>query len=68
MFQHNHFDTHTSITLMSVVQQSFATYKENNTIEDGDLVVVYLVNERNGISIEIGQTKREGVFFLDHSV
>ncbi|KAG0015381.1 tRNA (adenine-N(1)-)-methyltransferase catalytic subunit trm61 [Podila clonocystis] len=34
---------------MSVVQQSFATYKENNTIEDGDLVVVYLARENMSI-------------------
>ncbi|KAF9204018.1 tRNA (adenine-N(1)-)-methyltransferase catalytic subunit trm61 [Podila verticillata] len=33
---------------MSVVQ-SFATYKENNTIEDGDLVVVYLARENMSI-------------------
>lgn len=47
---------------MSVVQ-SFATYKENNTIEDGDLVVVYLVNERNGISI--GCKQRKSLFFSE---
>lgn len=48
---------------MSVVQQSFATYKENNTIEDGDLVVVYLVNGRNEISV--GRYKEMPFFILN---
>jgi len=50
---------------MSVVQQSFATYKENNTIEDGDLVVVYLVKGRNEISI--GKYKGMPSFFFVNS-
>ncbi|KAF9097178.1 tRNA (adenine-N(1)-)-methyltransferase catalytic subunit trm61 [Mortierella sp. AM989] len=34
---------------MSLEKQSFATYKTNNTIEDGDLVVMYLSRENMSI-------------------
>ncbi|KAF9360526.1 tRNA (adenine-N(1)-)-methyltransferase catalytic subunit trm61 [Mortierella sp. AD094] len=41
---------------MSVTKQSFATYKDNNTIENGDLVVLYLGKENlNLIRIQDGQ-------------
>ncbi|KAF9422753.1 tRNA (adenine-N(1)-)-methyltransferase catalytic subunit trm61 [Podila epigama] len=34
---------------MSIVKQSFVTYKENNIIEDGDVVVIYLSRENQSI-------------------
>ncbi|KAG0000410.1 tRNA (adenine-N(1)-)-methyltransferase catalytic subunit trm61 [Entomortierella chlamydospora] len=41
---------------MSVTRQSFASYKDNNTIENGDLVVLYLGKENlNLIRIQDGQ-------------
>ncbi|KAF9165377.1 tRNA (adenine-N(1)-)-methyltransferase catalytic subunit trm61 [Mortierella sp. AD011] len=41
---------------MSVTRQSFASYKNNNTIENGDLVVLYLGKENlNLIRIQDGQ-------------
>jgi hypothetical protein len=34
----------------AVEKQSFATYKKNNTIEDGDNVVMYLVRYLSSLS------------------